>query len=121
MHVPFPCPESPWTKAETKSDSLQLVIAFPVKFRRLAACYPVSIRPGLVFRRSRELATLFLFVVIPILPAKRFVVPFVGLRDRGAPFGPGCVCVWHHDEKKPVLGHFKDLTGCLSPPAFEAS
>ena len=99
VHVPFSCPKIPWTKAETKSDSFQLVIAFPVKFRCLAARSPVSIRLGLVFRRSRKLPTLFLFVVIPTLQAKPFIVPVVGSPDRGTPFGPGRACVWHHDKK----------------------
>ena len=56
------------------------MITFPVKVRCLVACSPVSIGLGVLFRRLRELVTPLLFVVIPILPAKRFVV-------------------WHHDEK----------------------
>ena len=54
---------------------------------------------GINFRRSSELTALFLFFVIPILRAKRFVVPVVGLRDISAPFGPGRVCVCMAMEK----------------------
>ena len=58
------------------------------------------------------------FFVDTDLASEAFIVCFVGSRDRIVPFGPDrvCVCI---AIKMSSSRHFKDLTGHVSPPAFE--